>query len=613
MISTRVFQYRWIASELKTLIQNAKAKTIEYLGVLMCNWLLSSCGPSILKVKVQIDKPAAIKEAQSATVITKRERKVGLQPNSVSGGFSSPKLQAVESKPLVGARNTIKSYGGLGLCEIFGVDFIGPPSLPSNSKSTKPLQKALNLTYIAIGSNLGARSRNISLAIEKLRAIGNIRNVSFLYETPPAYLTDQPAFLNCVVSIENFGGEPKELLRELKRIEEEVGRVKTSKYGPRMIDLDIIAIGDAVLEHGDELIIPHALMHERAFVLVPLSDICPMEWFHPKMRKTLKEMIDNLDKKDLDGVKRVIPTMFDSEKDDEEIIQVHEGSPIRLFGVLNATPDSFSDGGVNSNPEEAKNTILQWIAKDKSVIVDVGGESTKAGSDPVSLEEELSRITPIISTIKSNIISNTALPRTLISIDTSKLEIAKIAIEKFGCNILNDVQAVSRFYADRAEHDRICELVKQSRVPWIVMHSRGKPKEMKSLATYDTGSVVSQVTREMLPVIRSILESGVLPWQLIVDPGIGFAKTGEQNAEILRGLDQFKLSLGHLPVLIGASRKRFIGTLVDREADEPKTRDLPGLALIPPIVSAGCSFIRTHDIISSKEILMVYEKIWSRY
>lgn len=590
-----------MADELTKTVQSVKAKTIEYLGVLLCKWLLSSCGETIRKVKVQIDKPAAIKEAKFATVITKRKRdsssvapaKSLIAASSSTGPFSSS--PEASSPPQI--------HTGPSLFDVMGVDFVGRPQLPLPTKSTKSSVASADLTYIAIGSNVGCRSRNIHLAIDKVRAIANVRHVSFLYETPAAYVTDQASFLNCAISVETSLA-PQALLTELKRIETEVGRQPTFQYGPRVIDLDIVLMGSVVVGEPN-LNVPHALMHERAFVLVPLADICPPGWKHPRLNKTLEHLFSALPPADVSSVKRVLPTYG---KDDEEaFIEVQENAKVRFFGILNATPDSFSDGGLNLDAKAAAANAAKMVEADPTVILDVGGESTKPDALAVSLEEELGRIEPVIAAVKE---LKEQTSKTLISVDTNKYAVAEKALQDLGCHILNDVYGVSRFYADRDAHDKICELVKSTRKIWVVMHCRGTSENMKNLAAYDAGKVAQSVVAETIPVIRSILESGVLPWQLVVDPGIGFAKLTEHNTELLRDIKLFKSGLGCLPVLVGASRKRFLGAILGKEKDAPETRDIPALAMIPPLISSGVNFIRVHDIASSQGVRVVYEKIW---
>jgi dihydropteroate synthase/2-amino-4-hydroxy-6-hydroxymethyldihydropteridine diphosphokinase len=581
-----------------------KAKTLEYLSVLLCNWLLSSCDTVITKVKVQIDKPAAIKPADYATVITKRKRsQIALSPSIASSSSLSVDHSSVT--PVSKAHTSFVAHS-MSIFERFGLDFCGPPSLPLPTKSTKPITSVSELCYIAIGTNLGMRSRNIRTAIDEIRKIANVRHVSFLYETPAAYVTNQPSFLNCVISVDT-SLQPHQLLIKLKAIESEMGReTSTIRYGPRIIDLDIIMIGQQIID-SDVLHIPHALMHERAFVLVPLLDICPQNVFHPKLQKSLANLFASLPKQDILDVRRVIPVPLSNEM--ETCLLVDDRAPSRIFGVLNVTPDSFSDGGQNSDASAASKTVAHWINLDPNIIIDIGGESTRPDSAPVSVQEEISRVEPVIVAVKKLFEQQQQKTAALMSIDTSKMEVAVRAFE-LGCHILNDVYATSRFFSDRKSHEEFSSLIAKSGKSWVMMHCRGKSSTMNQLANYDEGHVVERIAEEMIPAIKSALECGVLPWQIIIDPGIGFAKRGEQNVEILRNLPEVKGRLGHLPMLIGASRKRFLGTILGREQEHPKTRDSASLALIPNMLSDGTNFVRVHDVTSTRDVVTAWEHIW---
>jgi len=591
-------------------VKNLQAKTLEHLSVVLCNWLLASCSPSIVKVKVQIDKPEAIKEAISATVVTKRSR------------FSSPSTGPSSSRIVPYSSSTSSSSSSSGVLkvihdiepatgverrtifELSGLDFCAPPRLQLPTKSTKPITPISELCYIAIGTNLGQRSRNICTAIERIGEIANVRHISFLYETPAAYVTDQPPFLNCAISVDT-SLSPQEMLTQLKRIEHEMGRKPTIRFGPRLIDLDIITMGQTTVDQPD-LFVPHASMHERAFVLVPLLDICPQNYVHPKLGKTLATLFHSLPRPDILDVRKVIPVpMRDGT---ETCILVDERAPTRLFGILNVTPDSFSDGGKHLEPSVAKQAAMKMRTSDAKVIIDIGGETTKPDSVPVTADEELSRIVPVITAIVDHFKVEQLEGSQLLSIDTNKVEVARKAAE-LGCNILNDVYAASRFYSDRSAQEAMIELVKTTRMPWVMLHCRGTSQTMNQSSQFDDGRVVQQIAEEMLPVIKCALSQGVMPWQIIVDPGIGFAKRGNQNVEICRHLSEFKSRVGRFPLLVGASRKRFLGTIIEREQEKPESRDAASLALVPHFISSGANFIRVHDVASTRDVVTVHEYI----
>lgn len=603
----------WIASEITKLTQNLQSKTLEHLSVALCNWLLASCDSTVKKVKVQIDKPAAISQAESATVVAKRKRIKKTEAFEPSPS-TAPLIPHASSSSHSSNFNHIVSPPKT-IFDIAGIDFVGKPQLPLSTKSTKPEKRVEELYYIAIGSNLGERAHHIHDAIQEVRKIANVRLVSFLYETPAAYVTDQPSFLNCTISVDSYL-DPRTMLQQLKRIEAELGREKTFRYGPRVIDLDIIFNGSTVTNEAD-LVIPHASMHERAFVMVPLLDIIPHHFLHPVLRKPLHDLFDLLPSQDVLNTRRVIPIpASSSSRQEEKQLYVAGHASSYLMGIINATPDSFSDGNQNLAPNDAHRTIQAMLQSDPNVIIDVGGQSTAPGRPIVPAAEELSRIEPIL-----NICTTITLPdtmqvqppptslRPIVSVDTTKLEVARKAFT-LGADILNDVYAVSRFYLDRTMQEEFAELVRASRKPWIMMHCRGTSETMKLLVNYDEGRVVDQLVQETIPAIKCALELGVMPWQIIIDPGIGFAKSLPQNAEILRDLSRFKLQLGHFPLLVGASRKRFLGTITNTENEPAETRDTAGLALIGPIIASGANFIRVHDVKPSLQVKQVYEAIW---
>lgn len=592
-----------------------QSKTLEHLSAALCNWLLTACDSNVSCVKVQIDKPAAISLADSATVVAKRSRSKSTKP-SERKPLATPVSPAETSSPPSLSKFDLLSRGPKTIYDAAGIDFVGMPQLPLSTKSTKPEKRPEDLYYIALGSNLGDRAQNIHKAIDALRKIGNVRLVSFLYETPAAYVIDQPAFLNCALSLDT-SLEPRALLSELKRIEVEVGRTPSIRYGPRLIDLDIVFNGTLITREPD-LHIPHALMHERAFVVVPLLDICPLDLVHPVLNQSLRAIFEALATSDICAVRRAVPIPSSSTNKHEKVLYVDRRAPAYLLGIINATPDSFSDGNQHLDPVAAYQSVLAMLQADQNTIIDVGGESTAPGRPVVSEAEELSRVEPILQKIgewvpleASSAPSLPALHRPIVSIDTTKSAVASRAFA-LGADILNDVYAVSRFYLDRNKHQEMAELIRTTRHPWIIMHCRGTSSDMKELANYDEGRVVDQVVQEMLTVIKSALELGVLPWQIIIDPGIGFAKSLPQNAEILGDLARFKSQLGQFPLLAGASRKRFLSIITKTEDRPPAARDTASLALIGPMIASGANFVRVHDVPSSSQVKLVHESIYQQ-
>ncbi len=240
-----------------------------------------------------------------------------------------------------------------------------------------------------------------------------------------------------------------------------------------------------------------------------------------------------------------------------------------VMGILNATPDSFSDGGEYLDPAKAIARGLEMV-DEGATIIDVGGESTKPGAERVTLEEELTRVIPVVHAL--------AKAGAKVSVDTMRAETAAMAVAA-GASIINDV---SGGLADPAMHATAAAL----KVQYICMHWRGQSKEMDSLAVYD--DVVTDVINELTKQVASALLAGIEPTKLVVDPGLGFAKNAEQNWEILRNIDKFK-ELG-FPILVGGSRKRFLG------GENPSERESSSIALTTWLATKHIWGVRTHSV-----------------
>ena len=264
------------------------------------------------------------------------------------------------------------------------------------------------------------------------------------------------------------------------------------------------------------------------------------------------------------------------------------GERTLVMGVLNITPDSFSDGGQFYAPERAIDHALQMI-REGADIIDIGGESTRPGSAFVSATEELQRVMPVIEKLASQ--------NTLVSIDTTKAAVARAALAA-GAEIVNDISAL-RF--DPA----IADAVAQSGAGLVLMHSRGTPKTMQQLPpVIDIRGEVTSGLRESLAVAT---QRGVSPESIAVDPGIGFGKTGEQNIELIARLGHLVTEFADFPILIGTSRKSFIGKLLD---GAPAGQRLHGtIATIAAAVLAGAHIVRVHDVQAAVEALRVIDAI----
>ena len=256
----------------------------------------------------------------------------------------------------------------------------------------------------------------------------------------------------------------------------------------------------------------------------------------------------------------------------------------RVMGIVNVTPDSFSDGGKLGSTASAVAHGMQ-LASDGADILDIGGESTRPGALPVSIDEELDRVIPVIEGLVGK-------SQARISVDTRKAEVMRAAANA-GADIINDVSAL--MYDPRA-----LDVVADTGLPVILMHAQGDPRTMQESPSYD--HVLLDVFDFLEARIEACRHAGISPNRLIVDPGIGFGKTMTHNLELMAGISLFH-GLG-VPVLVGASRKRFIGTIsgVDVAADRVHGSVAAALAA----VSQGAQIVRVHDVKATREALDVW-------
>jgi len=258
-----------------------------------------------------------------------------------------------------------------------------------------------------------------------------------------------------------------------------------------------------------------------------------------------------------------------------------------VMGVLNVTPDSFSDGGNYADHDSAVAHGLEMHAAGADY-VDVGGESTRPGADRVDAAEECARILPVIRDLAAEGVR--------VSVDTTRSEVAEAALDA-GAVLVNDV---SGGLADSG----MAKLVADAGVPWVLMHWRGHSKRMYAQANYD--DVVAEVCDELTARRDDALAAGVAAEQLVLDPGLGFAKNAAHNWALLAGLDRI-IGLG-LPVLVGASRKTFLGRLLagpDAEPLPPERRDAATLATTVLAAQAGAWGVRVHDAAASVDAIKV--------
>ena len=262
------------------------------------------------------------------------------------------------------------------------------------------------------------------------------------------------------------------------------------------------------------------------------------------------------------------------------------GSRTLIMGVLNVTPDSFSDAGKFFDFPVAVRQALDMIAAGADML-DIGGESTRPDSDPISIDLELERVIPVIEAIRAS----SGIP---ISIDTTKSEVARQALAA-GADIINDVSSL-RF------DDRMVDLAAESAAPLILMHMLGTPKTMQKDPSYS--SLFSQIISFLEERIQFAMSRGVAREQIVVDPGIGFGKTVAHNLAIIRNLETFQ-SLDR-PVLLGASRKRFIGTILDRPVED---REVGTAAALSFGIAAGAHIVRVHDVPFHRQVVLMADAL----
>ena len=261
-------------------------------------------------------------------------------------------------------------------------------------------------------------------------------------------------------------------------------------------------------------------------------------------------------------------------------------SRTHLMGVLNVTPDSFSDGGRFFKLEEAIKQGLK-LAEEDADMIDIGGESTRPGSEPVTIEEELRRVIPVIEEL-------TKMIQAPISIDTYKSRVAKEALDS-GASMVNDISG-SRFDPEMKK------IIAEYDVPVVLMHIQGTPKNMQESPKYE--NLLEDIKSYLNQSISIAEEAGIGEDKIIIDPGIGFGKTLDDSLKILKNLREFK-SLGR-PVMVGVSRKSFIGKILDLPTDERLEGSLASMAVA---IMNGANILRVHDVKESKRVAKLVDAI----
>lgn len=529
----------------------------------------------------------------------------------------------------------------------------------SNKLETK-IDDRWNKAFLAFGSNLGDRFKNIQLALDILKNNPRItvNQVSSLFESEPMYFTNQDLFMNgCIEISTNF--KPLELLKVCKEVEyKELKRVKEIENGPRTIDLDIImylnADNEQVMLNDSELTIPHPRMLERSFVLEPLCELVAFDLIHPLTCEPLTSHLSQIYAKGNleDQLWKLIPLpsigghhRFLKFKTVEKLNDITERptlvsqSPSYMMCVLNATPDSFSDGNefyhiVDKQLDRVQHMYDEGLKLHDSIIVDIGGCSTRPNSEQIEEEIELQRTIPLIQAIRDR--KDWKQEKIIISIDTYRSQVALKAIEA-GADMINDISGGT---FDASMFDVVAQ---HPEVSYVLSHTRGDISNMVHLAKYEDQEIESEdgqskefvFYRRFLPktgtnVIRSIaremsdryscaLQKNVRRWQLVLDPGLGFAKNGKNNLQVIRHLpflknyckftnDDHYVNFRNLPVLMGPSRKSFVGKITN-EPDASK-RDFATGSVVTSCIGFGADIIRVHDYTDCSKAIKMADAVY---
>ncbi|KAJ2373667.1 trifunctional dihydropteroate synthetase, partial [Coemansia sp. RSA 2607] len=514
----RYRNFRTVVEQVTELVEKSSYRTVEALATAIARIAIKQC--KVAKITVRVEKPNALVFAEySAVEITRSASDFAHLPESMSGSLApSGATTPVPGSPSIGRRNVA--------------------ALPV--KDTLSSSSATHAAYISLGTNIGNRLANLHRALDLLNTDiprSHVVETSFLYETAPMYVTDQPRFLNgaCLVHTEL---EPIELLDALQAIEAKMGRdYSMYRNGPRVIDLDILFYDEVVMK-TERLTIPHALLHERRFQLAPLCDI-DRDLMHHRKGKTVGALLRHLTTHSNvpEDIIQVTPFKSngysagtDAVTNDDSGCILRALSPKQLkatvfMGILNCTPDSFSDGGDHYTFDQAIEHTLELI-KDGADIIDIGGQSTRPGATQVGIDEEIRRVVPVIQRIRE---LGIGIP---ISVDTFYADVAAAALDA-GADIINDVTGG---YFD----EKMLPLIAQRKCPYVLMHMRGDPSTMTKLNDYSEydGDVIRGTRFELSQRVRAALDHGIPRWNIILDPGIGFAKEGAQNFEVLRRLPE---------------------------------------------------------------------------
>ncbi len=431
------------------------------------------------------------------------------------------------------------------------------------------------MIILGLGSNVGDRLANLRLALQSIRQLATVSVV----RVSPVYISDallpdnapsdwDTPYLNAAIACETTL-EPLDLLKQLKHIEHSIGRKPERRHwGPRIIDIDILVWEDRII-NSEILTVPHVSLQERPFALWPLADIAPA-WVFPlagdNQHKPAAQIVEQW------GSRFTGDAPFRTRQIYQRI-----DTP-RLMGILNITPDSFTDGGNYLQPEKAYEHALHLVQNGADVL-DIGAESTRPNAIPVDPETEWSRLEPVITAIiaaKKNFL----IPP-IISIDTRHAATAMKAIET-GADWINDQTG--------GDDIAMRQLIAESSVRYAIMHHLSIPERRDNVLPRNINPVaaVYQWSEQRL---QELEHAGIDRQRIIFDPGIGFGKMADQSLQILQNVDTFT-KLG-VQLLIGHSRKSFLSLFTHYIAAE---RDVETAAITAMLAKQPVDYLRVHQV-----------------
>jgi dihydropteroate synthase/2-amino-4-hydroxy-6-hydroxymethyldihydropteridine diphosphokinase len=415
-----------------------------------------------------------------------------------------------------------------------------------------------------------------------------IEAISPVYETAPWGMTEQPDFLNICLS-GRTKLSPHNLLRQFKSIERAIGRQPGERWGPRLIDIDLIFYEDAVID-DEELSVPHPQLSQRLFVLAPLADIAP-ELLDVRSGRSIVELLAD---RDMRSVRR----LADPSSRLRRPKHFAWGVKTYVMGILNVTPDSFSGDGLFEEHDwvEAAVTKAVDFVSAGADILDIGGESTRPGSMPVTAEQERDRVLPVIEAVRQSV----DVP---ISADTYRASVAEAALQ-IGADWINDIWGL------HMDPD-MASLAASSGCPIVIMHNRSKPKNVEQeerlggrYVGIEYDDLLSDIRSQLQESVDLALNAGVSKQQIVIDPGIGFGKTVSQNAQLLNQLSELR-DMGY-PILVGPSRKSFIGYTLGLP---PEERTEGTSAAVAIAIDRGADIVRVHDVLEMVRVSRMTDRI----